>query len=180
MFAHVDDIAVEARVEASGFNRHRATTAVCADIMALERFVEDIDQFPEWVHDTLAVEVLEQEEGRVSYYVKTAAPWPFKPRDMIYELRLEPDVAPEEIVIHVTGMPDALPPRDGAVRMAAADGEWRLRDLGRAVEVSFSLYVDAGKVPRYFANRRASRGLGKTLSNLRRAFPCTDTVASSN
>jgi hypothetical protein len=79
---------------------------------------------------------------------------------------------PDEMRIRMTGLPEAVPERKGAVRMAAADGEWRLVSDGVGVDVRFELYVDPGKVPRYFANRRLSRTLGKTLANLQATFPC--------
>ena len=105
--------------------------------------------------------------------MKTKAPWPLNPRDMIYQLtnmRLSNDSL--EVGIAVKGLPTYLPEMNDAVRMRNVMGEWRIVPEGEGLRVRHQLYVDPGSVPKFFANRRLATSLATTLINLSRQFRC--------
>ncbi|MFW6092644.1 MAG: SRPBCC family protein [Pseudomonadota bacterium] len=166
----IDGIAMTARPTGTGFDAYRATVEVCTGASTLERFVTDASSFGEWIPYTVEARQIESGDGAVRYYVRTDAPWPARDRDMVY--RLDSRRSDEALVIAVTGVPDYLPPQEGAVRMAGAEGEWRLRPRGDRLEVTFSLAVNPGNAPARFSNRRLAATVAGTLNNLTERFPC--------
>ena len=69
-------------------------------------------------------------------------------------------------------MPDYTPPSDNAARIRSAAGEWRLLPGATGIDVSYELFVDPGRVPRFAANQRLATAVGQTLANLAARFPC--------
>ena len=120
---------------------------------------------------TREAEILERGALSVTYYVRTATPWPMRDRDMVYRLSRVLHPGPG-VRIAVIGLPDYLEPRESVERMRAAVGEWYLRPEDDGIRVSYELYVDPGAVPRFLANRRLAAAVGQTLANLAGVFPC--------
>ncbi len=169
----VSGVAVQARPTMSGFDVHRAEVVVCANLHEITEFLADAAHFDDWIAFTEEVRLLEREELRIVYYLKSRAPWPFRPRDMIYEMINATGSASEEALhFEMTGLPDYLPPESDAVRLVSVSGDWWLTAVPGGTEVSLELYANPGRVPRYFANRRAARMLGETLANLSSHFTC--------
>ena len=170
----VAGVEVEALRTGSGFDRHRGTVAVCTDLPQLRQFVTDPERLHEWVPYTEDARLIERFETRVVYYQRSSAPWPLWSRDMIYELALGPGYDDRQFVLVITGLPERLPESDDAVRMQNVDGEWRISVTDDAIRVQLDLYVNPGRVPRFFANRRLATTVGRTLANLAGQFPCSD------
>lgn len=174
----VDAVFVEAARTDSGFDRHRGRVALCGDLEKVVSFAADVNGYPDWVSDTREARLIDRGPQRTVFYLQNSAPWPMRPRDMIYEL------IPEVIDSHtakvlMNGIPDALPPVDGVVRMEQADGEWLFTaDDAGELEVQLSLYVLPGRAPKLFANRRFAHMIGDTLAALAVRFPCSTPLAS--
>jgi hypothetical protein len=151
----------------------RAVVALCAKLPAVLAYVRDADRFREWVPDTVEARVLDVRapEDQI-YYVRSGLPWPMKDRDMIYRLRAAPDpVHPDEVVVSMEGLPDLLPPRQDAVRMAAVSGRWRFRERARHTDVVLEMHIDpGGAVPPAVARRRILGMPGRMLANLAARF----------
>jgi len=169
----VDAVSVEAARTDSGFDRHRGRVAMCGDLEEVVSFAADVDSYPNWVAHTSEARLIERGAQRTVFYMQNSAPWPMRPRDMVYEL------IPEVIDAHnvrvlMIGLPDALPPLEGVIRMQLADGEWLFAADGAGeLEVQLSLYVLPGRAPKLFANRRFAHMIGDTLAALAVRFPCS-------
>ena len=170
--AFVEGVEVLALPTRSGFDLHRARVPVCTDLETAATFTEDADHFEDWVAYTLEARLLERSDERVLYYLKNSAPWPVRPRDMIYELSPRFD---DSGALHISmlGLPEHLPEEPGVVRMDSVEGEWLFVPEAAEVSVQLTIHVQPGRrVPKFLANRRLAQSVGRTLAGLARNFPC--------
>lgn len=167
----VSGIPIEWRPSHVGQRAYRGAASVCTSLESLRDFVTDPSRFDQWIPFTEEARAVPGRDDQHRYYLRTSAPWPFKSRDMVYALstRASDDAA---LRLVVAGLPDAVPERDDAVRMRAAEGGWVLAPDDGAIAVSFELAVDPGRVPAFFVNRRLAAMVGGTLANLTERFPC--------
>lgn len=170
--ATVDGVQVEGLSTPSGFDEHRANALVCTDVASLKAFIADISRWREWVPDVDELRLLDTSAGSVTFYMKTGVPWPFRARDMIYRLTEAESGDAGDLRIEVIGLTGYLPQTKRAYRMEEVAGEWRVIREGPHIRVAYQLYVNPGPAPRFLANRRLARSLGKTLANLASHFPC--------
>ncbi len=169
----VDGIDLESQPRDSGYDAYRGTVIVCAGLDELQAFVGDASRFHEWLPYTEEARALQDPEGGGElYYLRNSAPWPLQSRDMVYRLTREPGGG-DVLRIALEGVPQALPPQAGAVRMEGAEGLWTLRTDNGRIHVALSLAVNPGGAPRFFVNRRLAATVGGTLANLQEHFPCT-------
>lgn len=164
---------VEAAKTDSGFDRHRGEVSVCGSMEEVTSFAADIERYPEWVSHTEEARLILRSPERTVFYLRNSAPWPMKSRDMVYEL--VPNIIDERTVsVAMNGLPDEIPAEPGVVRMQLAQGEWRFHsENGGELRVGLSLYVEPGRAPKLFANRRFAHMIGDTLSALAQRFPCS-------
>lgn len=164
---------VEAARTESGFDRHRGEVSVCGSMAAVTGFAADVERYPEWVSHTEEARLIMRSPQRTVFYLRNSAPWPMKPRDMVYEL--VPEVIDERTVtVAMNGLPDEIPVEAGVVRMKSAQGEWLFQaEAGGELRVGLSLYIEPGRAPRLFANRRFAHMIGDTLSALAKRYPCS-------
>ncbi|MEQ8858019.1 MAG: SRPBCC family protein [Pseudomonadales bacterium] len=167
----VAGVALESRPTATGFDEVRGQVTVCTSVATLTDFVRDPERFPEWIPFTEDAHAV-PDPGAESYYLRTATPWPMRSRDLVYHVVRHPVAADGTLRIDLRGDPDALPPRDDAVRMAGASGVWTLRPGSRGVDLALQMTVDPGRVPALFANRRLAATVGQMLANLRERYSC--------
>ena len=169
----VEGIQVEGRENPSGFNTHRAEVFLCTGMSDLAAYIADTSRYDEWIPNLEQVRLLEASADSVIYYMKSKAPWPVKPRDMVYQLT-DLNVSPDalELAVAIKGLPAYLPESKEAYRMREAAGEWRIVPEADGLRVTHQFYVDPGNVPKLFANRSMATSLAKTLINLARQFPC--------
>lgn len=167
----VDGIGVESRPTNSGFNEHRGEALVCSSIGALEDFVADTSRFVDWLPYTKSARLLDSSDQEFVYYVRSTTPWPLNDRDMVYQITRYDDLD-AGIRLRVLGLPDYQPEEHNVTRIREASGQWRLREEGVGISVSYQLYVNPGRVPAFMANRRLALVVGKTLANLAAQFPC--------
>lgn len=164
-------VQVDATETETGFDRHRGSVVLCGTLDEIAAFATEVDDYPQWVSYTLESRSLEHTAERTVFYMKSSSPWPMRPRDMIYELVADP-VDGGVMRVVMTGLPEALPPEPGAVRMRSVEGEWLFITDGAELKVQLTLHVVPGRVPRIFANRRFARMVGDTLAAMADRFPC--------
>ena len=169
----VQAVTVEAADTDTGFDRHRGTVALCGSLEDVVGFAGAVEGYPDWVAHTLESRRIEQSPERTVFYLRNSAPWPMRPRDMVYELIPE-FIDDHRVRVLMNGIPDALPPEAGVVRMELAEGSWLFRaDDAGELEVQLSLYILPGRAPKGFANRRFAHMIGDTLAALAERFPCS-------
>lgn len=164
-----------APVEDSGFNAFRAVTELCVDVPELVALIHDVDSFPEWLADTEEAELLERTDEWQRHHVVSDTPWPLDSRDMVYEIQVLDDPDADPVRVAVTGLPDAEPRAEGAVRLDRARGGWRLRPRNGRTEVEFEMHVEpGGPVPAWLANIGLVDNPFETFAALRERYPCSE------
>lgn len=172
----VEGVALESRNRDSRFREYRGAVTLCGDLQTVLEFVSEPRELVNWVPYTAAAERLPEKDGRVVYHVVTRAPWPYKPRDMVYALDV--DFSADHASVQMNGLPGHIPLRDGLVRMQAADGAWTFVGHDKMIAVSLQMWVDPGSGPVILVNRRAANTVGRMLANLRNRYPCKTTRAA--
>jgi len=172
----VDGIVLESRQRDSRYLEHRGAVDLCGDLQAVLEFVSEPDELVNWVPYTAAAERLPEKDGAVVYHVVTKAPWPYKPRDMVYVLDVT--LSGDHAAVQMIGFPSHIPQQEGMVRMRGADGVWKFVDEGNTLAVSLQMWVDPGGGPALLVNRRAATTVGGMLANLRSRYPCDDAPAA--
>jgi hypothetical protein len=167
-----DGIALQWRPATADYRAYRGSIAVCTDLYELQRFVGDAEQLTAWVPYTEAARSLPADPGRQLYYLRTSAPWPFKSRDMVYEL-IPQEAKGSGLVLELEGRPEALPEQRGAVRMRSSAGRWTFEPAGAAIRVTLELTADP-QAPAFYANRRLAATVAGALQNLAERFSCTE------
>ncbi|MBM4205365.1 MAG: hypothetical protein FJ194_14635 [Gammaproteobacteria bacterium] len=167
----VSGVTVQSRDTSSKYKEHRGSVSLCGDLQTVLLFVADVDQLPQWVPNTPSARKLEESASGIVYHVVTKAPWPYKPRDMIYAL--EVDLQGSSARVTMKGLPERIPPEAGMYRMKAADGLWTFQPKGDQLEVTLRLWIDPGGGPAALVNRRAGTTVGRMLANLGKKFTCS-------
>ncbi len=141
-----DGVTVHTRaVPGSSLEEFRGVTRIRAPLRALVEMLLDVDRYPEWMHDCREARVLERRgiEGGLTYTV-TDAPWPVRDRDVVARWTLTQDAA-GGVTIAFVAEPEALPPRDGHVRVPRTRGLYRLTPgQDGSTEVLYQLHSDSG------------------------------------
>jgi hypothetical protein len=163
----------------SSYDEARAIASVCAPIDELKTLVTNVSRFEDWIPDTEHASLLAAPSPyeRI-YYIRTGLPWPIKDRDMIYRVvsSANPNTA-DDITVTLEGVPDYLPPVDGAVRMISAHGRWHFERVGMRTRIALELRIEpGGGVPAWLARRRIVGTPAKMLLNIGRLFAssCAD------
>lgn len=172
----IDGVALQTRERGSKFLEHRGGVRLCGDLQTVLTWVSEPEHMPEWIPYTVSAKSLSGEDGQVVYHVVTRAPWPLRPRDMIYALDVSFDGNRAEV--KMTGLPDFLPVSDDTVRMKAADGLWLFVAEDNAVRVNLQMWVDPGAGLGLLVNLRAASTLSRMLANLRSRYPCNADATS--
>jgi carbon monoxide dehydrogenase subunit G len=162
----------EQPVEGSKFHRYRVTSALCANVPEIVSLLMDMGTVPEWFPDVLEARHLASQSDGETVYIVNRAPWPMKPRDLVYRFRLEEYVPDGRMHVSISGLPDAIEPVKGYVRVEAANGDWDLLPRGSQTEVTFAMHLELGGVPALVANRRVRETVLGAVRNLGERFPC--------
>ncbi len=160
-------------IDQSAFVEVTAETVLCTNHEDFQALLADVDGYKHWIPSVLEARALAKSGNSQTYYVKYSAPWPFKPRDMIY--RMASGSSDETLHTRVTieGLPEYTEPAQAVVRLRGARGSWHFSRIPEGLLVIYTMYVDPGNVPAMLANRRLKSTVSATLVNLRKAFPCT-------
>lgn len=161
---------VESRHRDSKYEEHMGAVTLCGTLTDVLLFVSDPDQLADWVPQTLSAERLRDKPDGVVYHVVTDAPWPYRNRDMVYDLTVS--LHGTTATVTMKGLPEEAPPPGNLFRMRDVDGEWWFESRDGQVDVRLRLWVDPGGGPAFIVNRRAAATVGGMLANLRDRFVC--------
>ncbi len=153
----------------SKYHSFKGIVLVAASVEDVTKVLKDADNYTRWYGFTNTSQLLEQTENEQFNYVETKFPWPFKNRDMVYKMTI--DTSKDEMIFHLTGLPDYMPERKGIVRMRKAEGYILLEPEGENTRVTYVFHSDPGKsIPSRLANSSIGELPYSTLSGLRNIF----------
>ena len=160
-------------IDQSAFLEVTAETVLCTSSEDFQALLNDVDGYPRWISSVLEARALAKSANSQIYYMKYSAPWPFKPRDMVYQMTSESSADVYHSRVTVEGLPDYIESTTAAVRLQAARGSWFFSPTAEGLSVVYTMYVDSGNAPAAIANRRLRTTVSETLVNLQKVFPCT-------
>jgi carbon monoxide dehydrogenase subunit G len=164
-----DGIKVYTKKESvSNYKAFKAEMQVSCTIKDIIGVLKDADAFCKCITYSKEVKVLQMEDDDVYYYVETSLPWPFDNRDMVYHLEFS-EMNSEPVKVMVTGLPEYIPPREGVVRIAKANGYWLLVSIdARITNVTYQMQVEpGGSIPAWLANLSIVNIPHSTFRNLK-------------
>ncbi|GAA0893963.1 START domain-containing protein [Fulvivirga kasyanovii] len=163
-----DEIKIYTRdKKGSDFKSFKGIVLIETSMVEIIKVLRDADNYAKWYGFTKTSKLLEQYKDEQYNYVETMFPWPYKNRDMVYKMSIDAS-NPDTTKIHLLGVPDYIPEKDGIVRMQKAEGYILLRPLGKQIEITYVFHSEPGdNVPAWLANNSIAELPFKTLSGLR-------------
>ncbi len=149
-----DGIKVYTKTESgSDYKAFKAEMQVSCKIEDIVDVLKNSETINNWIVNCKDVKLLKTDNNDQYYYIETSLPFPFKNRDMVYHFQyIEINSGQEKVT--VTGKPEYIPPKEGIVRLAKADGYWLLHSIDTSTTaVTYQMHVEpGGLIPAWLAN----------------------------
>jgi hypothetical protein len=165
-----DGIVVHTRpVAGSTFEEFRGRALVSANLESVLRVLIDGDRYQDWFPDCPQSKLLDRESDVQRQYAVTAAPWPVKDRDAIYQYSVSRDSSGAFAKVEIQAAPDAYPLQDSMVRVQVANGSWTIQAANDGqTDVTFQMHLEpGGSIPSVLANARVVATSAGALAGLR-------------
>lgn len=140
-------------VAGSKYKAYRGVTLIKAPVAKIRALQEDVAGSCAWIHECKLQKLLKHEGDQSWTYAQFNTPWPVTPRDSVLHVTTIQE-ADGSVTRNIEGVPAYQPEEKGFVRVAAADGYWKLVPKGDATEVTYQLHTEpGGSVPSMIANK---------------------------
>lgn len=154
-----DGVEISSRPAVSSpINDIRSFTHLKTSMDSIIGLMRDYSARPRWDSMCGEIKVLKQEPAAETVYVHLKMPWPVTDRDLVMRVEWKQDPVTGVISQHAYGTPDAAPPRDGRVRMAAFDNTWTFTpNADGTITVDSIAHADpGGPMPVWMINKLSS------------------------
>ena len=137
----------------SAYKAFKAEMQVNCRIESIVEVLKNSDSINNWIVNCKGIKKLKSEENDQYYYIETSLPFPFKNRDMVYHFQYI-KINSNQVRVDVTGIPDYIPPVEGFVRLAKANGYWLLAPIDTSTTaIAYQMHVEpGGLIPAWLAN----------------------------
>ncbi|MCU1734810.1 MULTISPECIES: START domain-containing protein [unclassified Pseudomonas] len=141
------------KVEGSDYKAYRGVVLIKAPVAKIRALQEDVAGSCAWIHECKLQKLLKHEGDQSWTYAQFNTPWPVTPRDSVLHVTTTQD-ADGSVTRKIEGVSTYLPEEKGFVRVATANGYWKLVPKGDATEVTYQLHTNpGGSVPSMVANK---------------------------
>lgn len=158
----------------SSFIAIKAVQMINSPISNIVANFSDIDAFPEWVkdmEDAYEVEAFDENRSR-KIYMRMGLPWPLGDRDIVSGQKLTQDPQTKIVRIKEWHEGDAIPEKDGVIRMPRLNNEFVLIpegvDLTRMVWQGHT--EPGGLIPAFLVNWLVEDVFYESVVNMRKRF----------
>jgi uncharacterized protein YqfB (UPF0267 family) len=166
-----DDIKVFTRDDPnSAFKSIKVVCTVHAGMTQLAAALMDVDAQHEWMYNNKYAKLLKKiAPNELTFYSEVSVPWPYENRDFISHLTLT-QPSPGTLRLDAHAEPDALPEKEGKVRVKKSVAHWEITKVGdQLLQIIYTVQFDpAGSVPAWLTNLFVSKGPYETFQNLRK------------
>ena len=148
----------------------KAVTRMKTDLSALIAVLNDVDEYPEWIHRCGEAEILRELSSKERYiYFRLNSPWPVKDRDVVMKYSVSQDPVSKIVLIKMEDVPGYLAEKSDLVRISDLKGSWKLEPLSAdSVQITYRIYVNpGGSLPAWMSNVTAVQLPFNTVVNLR-------------
>ena len=153
----------------SAIREYKVLTTVYTDLETFVGIITNTKEFTKWMENLESATTLEEVNQNEFYNYFTAdLPWPFDDRDMVVNLKLDPDYEKGECVAYSKTAPDYIKLKKGYERMCKGKGKWVIKQADKHVQVMYTFAGDPGlPLPAWIINMFLVDGPFKTFVNLR-------------
>lgn len=151
-----DGVEISSRPAAgSAINQIRSSTKIKASLDSVVGLLRDYPARPKWDSMCGEVKVIKQGVASETVYVHNKLPWPVTDRDLVMSVEWKQNPTTGVVTMNAVGVPDAVPLRDGRVRMSKFTNVWTLTPLdGGIVAVESIAHADpGGPMPTWMINK---------------------------
>ena len=137
----------------SDYKAFKAEMQVSCKIENIVEVLKNSETINSWIVNCKGVKLLKTNDDDQYYYIETSLPFPFKNRDMVYHFQyIKTD--DRQVKVTVTGISDYIPPKEGIVRLAKANGSWLLTSIDTSrTAITYQMHVEpGGLIPAWLAN----------------------------
>ena len=154
-------------VAGSKYKAYRGVALIKAPVATIVKLQEDVAGSCAWIHECKQQKLLKHEGDQSWTYAQFNTPWPVTARDSVLHITTEQG-ADGSVTRKIEAAPTYRPEEQGFVRVAAADGFWKLVPKGVATEVTYQLHTEAGgSVASWLANKFVVEAPFNTLKALK-------------
>jgi hypothetical protein len=129
----------------------------------------DITHHPLWVYNAKRSYLIKKIAGNeVLYYTETSLPWPMNNRDVVVRMKIFPDSELNVYKVISTGEPNAIPAKNGLVRIPYYKATWEVKPLEKQ-KIAITYYLDihpGGSAPAWVVNMFITTGPFETFNKL--------------
>ena len=165
-----NNIKVYTRKEAtSKFKQIKVVATINGTIDKLLKVMMDAGSNKEWVFNTANSYIIKRISPFESIsYTETNVPWPASNRDIPLHMQLIPDAKANTLKIIANGLPNAIPHKQGIVRIPYFNSRWDVKFDGKnTLNIVYYLEMDSGgAVPAWLVNMFIAKGPYETFSGL--------------
>ena len=165
-----NNIKVYTRKEAtSKFKQIKVVATINGTIDKLLKVMMDAGSNKEWVFNTANSYIIKRISPFESIsYTETSLPWPASNRDIPLHMQLIPDAKANTLKIIANGLPNAIPHKQGIVRIPYFNSRWDVKFDGKnTLNIVYYLEMDSGgAVPAWLVNMFIAKGPYETFSGL--------------
>lgn len=147
----------------------KAKTTVNKSVDAVMKLIDDVSRYPEWQDNCDEAYLIETEDAkRVVARYTASTPWPFTDRDVVIEMKKEPQ-ANGAMNIRLTSQHSLYPEKKGYVRIVNAGGFWEIEPLSdNSSSVTYQFHADpGGSVPNWLINMFIVQGPYNSLKAMK-------------
>ncbi|MBY5991442.1 START domain-containing protein [Ferrimonas balearica] len=162
------------------FKEFMAVAEISASVEAVLAVLQDVEIGVEWVENVEQMRLLEQiDADRSLTYTYSEAPWPVADRDAVVLNHYIHDTETGQVRLEQKGLPEAIEPVKGAVRVPRLESLWVLTPVSPTVtRVHYRVLTDpGGRLPAWLINQVTVSQPYHTLRGLREQV--TRTAANS-
>ena len=171
-----DGVRVYLREEANGDISVRVETEAEATVAAARRVLDEVDDYPYWVHRCSRATVLPGGTERTFVYQSIVdLPFPFRDREVVARIEQQTSADGRRFTRHITSVPDEIPATAGVERMRVYEADWVVEALEKggaagagSIVLRCTVRTDAGGgLPGWLRREVVTGGPAKTMVNLR-------------
>ena len=154
-------------VPGSDYKAYQGVTLMKTTMAKLRALQDDVPGACAWIHECKTQKLLKHEGAQSWTYTQFNTPWPVTARDSVLHITTEQG-ADGSVTRRIEAVPTYQPEEKGFVRVAAANGFWKLVPKGDSTEVTYQVHTEpGGSVPAMVANKFVVDAPFKTLQGLK-------------
>jgi len=154
----------------SEYKSFKGTMKIQASLSEIVDILKKVEDYRQWFAFTKTSKLLKKEDNIQFVYIETSFPWPYKNRDMVYQMEFETiNITTTRILLK--GISGYIPKKKGILRMKKSEGYLLLNSKGSTTEITYVFHSEPeGNIPVWLVNKSVIDFPYKTLINLKEMF----------